>query len=453
MTPLDRRIIAVAAPAIGGYFGMILFDVANIFWIGKLGVNAVAGASSASFIVWTLFGLMQTTIAGCNSLVAQFFGAGKRDEAHAVVREAIWLSLGISLVMTGVLLPVHGRLFEWMGLDADARGQAMSYFGLLVYGLPISFLYYLSGTIFNAYGDTRRATMTMTFALAVNMILDPVLMLGWGGFPALGLRGAAVALIISHTVGTIVRVVWLRRLNCICGVAEMLRPTWDHAARIVTIGVPVALTSGAWSLVYPLLTRLITPFGMAPVSAVGTCFRLESFPYYIGMGLSVAMAALVGQAVGSGDTDAVRKTVRRGLLLSTVMTLPFAALYVTIPERLVGLLTTDADTIAHGGRYLTAIGWFELFMGWELLFGGVFTGLGRTLPMMLITLPCMIGRIPLAWLLAYHFEWGAVGIWWAISLTTFGKGAGLAVLYWLLPEKTVTPTSFPNPHVVLVSDG
>jgi len=439
LSPLDRRIIAVAAPAIGGYFGMILFDVANIFWIGKLGVKAVAGASSASFIVWTLFGLMQTTIAGCSSLVAQFFGAGRRDEAHAVIRESIWLSLLIGLAMMGVLIPVQGSLFGWMGLDEEARSQAMSYFGLLVYGLPISYLYYLTGTVFNAYGDTRRATATMTMALILNMILDPILMLGWGGFPALGLRGAAIALLVSHAFGTVVRLLWLRHLNCISGFAEMMRPTWAHVGRILTIGTPVALTSGAWSLVYPLLTRLITPFGMAPVSAVGTCFRLESFPYYIGMGLNVAMAALVGQAVGAGDADALRQTVRRGVLVSTVMTLPFAFLYVAVPERLVSLLTTDADTIAHGGRYLNAIGWFELFMGWELLFGGVFTGLGRTLPMMMITLPCMIGRIPLAWFLAYHLQWGVVGIWWAISLTTFGKGAGLALLY-----KMGTPYSFSN---------
>lgn len=408
---------------------MVLFDVANIFWIGKLGVKAVAGASTASFIVWTLFGLMQTTIAGCSSLVSQCEGAGKREDAHAVVRESMWLSLVFSLVGVAILSQTHGSIFAWMGLDDDARRQAVSYFGVILYGLPISFLYYLTGTIFNAYGDTGRATATMTLALGLNMVLDPILMLGWGGFPALGLRGAAIALLISQTVGLAIRLLWLRRLNEIGPFAGFFRPEFLFWKRILAIGLPVALTSGAWSLVYPFLTKLITPFGMAPVSAIGTCFRLESFPYYIGMGLNVAMAALVGQAVGAGDEEMVRKTVRRGLLLSTVMTLPFAVLYVAVPERLVSLLTTDAETIAHGGRYLTAIGWFEVFMGWELLFGGVFTGLGRTLPMMAITLPCMIGRIPLAWFLAYHLDWGAVGIWWAISLTTLGKGAGLAALY------------------------
>ena len=372
---------------------------------------------------------MQTTIAGCSSLVAQCHGAGKREEAHAVVREAIWLSLALGIGMAAALLPSHGAIFAWMGLDDEAHRQATGYFGLILYGLPISFLYYLTGAIFNAYGDTKRATATMTIALAVNMVLDPILMLGWGGFPPLGLQGAAIALLASHTIGVSIRLVWLRRRDCIPSPAQMARPTFAHAGRIVSIGLPVALTSGAWSLVYPLLTRLITPFGMAPVSAVGTCFRLESFPYYIGMGLNVAMAALVGQAVGAGDGELMRKTVRRGLFLSTMLTLPFAALYLTIPERLVALLTNDAGTIAHGARYLWAIGWFELFMGWELLFGGVFTGLGRTFPMMAVTLPCMIGRIPLAWLLAYHLDWGAVGIWWAISLTTLGKGAGLAALF------------------------
>ena len=118
------------------------------------------------------------------------------------------------------------------------------------------------------------------------------------------------------------------------------------------------------------------------------------------------------------------------------MLVPFLALFLVFPHWLMGFMTDDQALIAHGADYLFIIGILEIFMAWEMVLGGVFTGLGITWPTLLITVPFTVGRVPAAWFLAYHLEMGVTGIWWAISLSSFAKGVGLFILYHYMKRKT-----------------
>jgi putative MATE family efflux protein len=433
---IDRSIWTVAAPAMGGFLGVILFDIVDIFWIARLGPDAMAGVASASFIVWTIYAVMQTTCSGCNSLVAQAFGAKDEATAHRVTVEASWLSLFLSLGLVALCLVGLERPFAWMGLSAITTQYALEYFRIMVWGIPVLFLYVLSGHIFNAYGETRTSNLIMGVALVFNLVLDPVLMFGWLGFPKFGIGGASLATIFSQVIGLCLRWYWLRKMRFIPALAEFARPfPLRHSRRILVIGLPNALTNLLWSLVYPALTKLITPFGMAPLSGMGLCHRLESFPYFAGVGMGVAMSTLVGQAVGRGDFAEVGNIVRRGHYLISWIMVPFALVFLVFPASILTFFTDHPETIRNGAEYLFVIGICELFLGWEMAFSGVFTGLGRTLPTLWITVPFTLGRIPLGWLLGHYLGFGSIGIWWAISLSTFGKGVGLFLLFRLLYRK------------------
>ncbi len=440
----DRQIIALAGPAALGFLGMILFDVANIFWIGRLGSKAVAGLASSGFVIWTLYAVMQITVSGAASLISQFKGAGKQESAREVVTQATWLSLAMSALIMVPAIPCQEYPFTLMGLDAESMAHAVAYFRVLIWGMPLTYLYFLAGHVFNAQGDTPTGTKTMGIALVINMILDPILIFGLLGLPALGVGGAALATLISQFFGLAIRIILMLRKGFIGEAGSFIRWETSHVRAIFRIGVPNALTNMVWSLVYPLLTRLITPFGMAPVSGVGICHRLESFPYFSAMGMGIAMTTLVGGAIGRNRPEEAALIVRRGLTMVSVLMIPFVALYILVPSGLVGLLTGDSETIRHGGEYLFAIGVFEMFLGWELLLGGVFTGLGRTLPTLLITLPFTLARIPLGYALSSIPWLGVKGIWWAISLSTLGKGLGLAILFRRTDLSKLAP-AFRNP--------
>ena len=431
-----RRVFNITFPAIAGFLGLILFDIIDIYWIEKLGTRAVAGVASAGFIVWSLYSIMQVTGAGCSSLVAQFHGAGRRRRAWEAIVQSSWLSMLLAFFITAAFLPYIDKPFAWMGLDPDTASLAVEYFYIILLGFPLIFLDMLAGNVFNAYGDNRISNGIMLFCLLINMVLDPIMMFGWWGFPAMGAAGAAWATVISHVLSLVMRAAVLRAKNYMPPLTDFFRFRTFYYRRIVRIGLPNAATSWVWSIVYPFLTRLITPFGMIPLSAVGICHRLESFPYFTAVAFGIAMTSLTGFSVGRREPEKIDQILAAGLRVSTLITLPFLVLFLAFPHHLVGLLTDDQMLIAHGADYLFIIGLLEVFMSWEMVIGGVFTGLGITYPTLFITIPFTVGRIPAAWFLAYYLEMGVTGIWWAISLSSLAKGLGLLALYRYMKTRT-----------------
>ncbi|HPW57129.1 MAG TPA: MATE family efflux transporter [Candidatus Rifleibacterium sp.] len=439
-----KRVFNISLPAIGGFLGLIAFDLIDIYWIEKLGTRAVAGVASAGFIVWSLYSIMQITGAGCSSLVAQFHGAGRRRRAWEAIVQSSWLSLLLAALITFLFLPYLDRPFAWMGLEPDTAALAVEYFYIILLGFPLIFLDMLSGNVFNAYGDNRISNGIMIICLIANMILDPVMMFGWWGFPAMGAAGAAWATVISHVLSLIMRGYVLRRRNYIPPLLSFFKFRTFYYRKIIRIGLPNAATSWVWSIVYPFLTRLITPFGMTPLSAVGICHRIESFPYFTSIAFGIAMTSLTGYSVGRREHDRIDGILIAGLRSATLILLPFLVIFLIFPHQLVGLLSDDPLLIAYGADYLFIIGLLEIFMAWEMVIGGIFTGLGITYPTLFITIPCTVGRVPLAWLLAYYFGMGVSGIWWAISLTTCMKGLGLLALYRYTRRKTAGFTQLNN---------
>jgi putative MATE family efflux protein len=428
--PLDREIFNIAVPAFLGSLGFVLFDIINIFWVGRLGTTAIAGVASAAFLTWAVYAAMAATTAGANSLIAQAFGAGKTEEARHTAVEAAWLSFAGSLLIMALLLPSIPLIFRLMGLQPDTAAYARQYLTIYVCALPLYYLCNLAGSVFNAYGDTRTNVLIMSASVALNIAMDPVLILGWLTGRPLGVPGAAAASVISTTMALALQVVFLRRRGYLPPLAQTLRlPVFTRAARMLKIGVPAASVNVVWSLVYPALTAIITRFGEAPLAGLSVCFRLEGVPYFLGIGFSTAMATLVGQNFGRGDMRRVVQVVTRGRLLITALLLPVALAFIFIPELLVRPMTSDPEVIANAARYLRTVGYFEIFLGWELLFEGVFTGLGHTRDYMFISVPLTLARWPAAWLLAITFGFGTPGIWWAITLSTFAKGAWASWLF------------------------
>ena len=276
----------------------------------------------------------------------------------------------------------------------------------------------------------------MILCLIINGVLDPMLMFGWLGCPKLGVEGAAYATLIGHLVSFITRAILLRKRNYIPPLKYFFTKKVHYLKEILKIGLPNAAASWVWSMVYPILMRQITPFGVIQVSAIGVCHRLESLPYFVAQGFGIASTSLVGYYLGKHETEKIDKVVDYCLYLSSITIVPFMIFYLFLPHRLIMLLSDKFDLIDAGAGYLYIVGVFEIFMCYENLLNGVFTGLGKTLPTTLVTMPLTIGRIPLAWFFATYLGWGINGIWWAISFSTFLKGLGLIILYKYYKKKT-----------------
>lgn len=428
--PLDREIYRIAVPAFIGYLAYILFDITDIFWMGKAGTDTVAGFSSGGFLSWVMISAMNATNVGANSLIAQSFGAGRRKRARRIAHEAIWLSLAAAFIIGSVFFFSKGFLFKFMGLAPATALNANLYIITYILFYPAFYLCQLFGSIFNAYGDTKTNVIIMSGSVVINMILDPVLILGYGTGLAFGIKGAVVASSIAAICASIVQFHYLRKKNYIAPL-KIIRyfPAFRNSRELLAIGLPSACTAVTWSFVYPLMTPIISRFGMEPLAAIKVCFCMEDFPYNLGMGFSIAMAALVGQAYGRGDFDKARQYVLRGLQILSILLVPMVLCFIFIPELLGSLLNPDPKVVKHVADYLFIIGLGELFLGWELLFQGAFNGLGLSKIYMYILLPLTLIRLPVAYVLAVVCGFGTIGIWSTVTVTTILKGILLYLLF------------------------
>ena len=248
---------------------------------------------------------------------------------------------------------------------------------------------------------------------------------GWYGFPELGISGAAWASVVAQILALLLSIYFLNRKKFIPKFSltgkELLKI--KIISRILAIGAPIALGGFFFSLIYIGLTAIISQFGTNAIAAIGVCHRIEGIAWFACVGFSAAASTLVGQFIGAKNIKQAEKAAWWVTGYGGVTLLIVSIIFYLFPAELMSVFTSEKEVQNIGVEYFRIIAIFEIFLAFEVIMEGAFSGAGYTLPVMLVTVPITALRIPLAWLLAIKLEMGTEGIWWAIAITTFLKGA------------------------------
>jgi len=421
---VHRAIFSLALPGMATMVFIALYELVDAFWVGKLGAEALAAVSGSSFIIWALYSLSEWVGVGVYALVARAYGVLDYKRASEVTSQGIGAVLLLALVFMALGLAYLDPLLNWMQLETEVHQLAREYLTVILLGLVTIFLLVLYDAAFRGSGDALTPSLIIGGFLVFNAILDPFLIFGVGPFPRLGVQGAAWATVISRLLGLVACALLLKRRH----IHPRLRlPSELSLIRsILRIGFPIAFGHLIFSLVYVGLARIISLFGTAPLAALGVCHRIEGVAYFACVGFGEAAATLVGQNLGAGRLRQAENSAWWTVLYGIVATGVVAIFFVLIPERLMALFIADPEVIREGARYLRIVGFFEIFLGVEVILEGAFSGAGDTVPPMMISIPLTTLRLPLAYFLSGVLQWGTSGIWWAIALSTFLKGVLLA---------------------------
>ncbi|MBN1153704.1 MATE family efflux transporter [candidate division KSB1 bacterium] len=417
---IDKSIFRLSLPAMVSMISIMLFEFIDLFWIGKLGSEAVAAMGAASFVVWTLKSLANCVAAGLNALVSR--NAGSRNYQ----RMSIWASQGVMLTMLFTILlaaltfSINLFLFDLLGLEPNVAKDAQNYTLIITLGLVFIYQTISLENIFRAAGNTLIPMIVIVFTLFLNAILDPFFIFGWYGFPQMGMPGGALASVISHSIGFIILSSLLKHIRI--KFKFILKDFVAHSLEILRIGTPIGLLGGIFSIIYIILSKNIAYFGTAPMAAISICHRIEGIPFFIAFGFSTAVAAIVGQNIGAGNPDRAEKATHRSLIYASVFLLFSSILFILFGEELMSFFINDAEVIKIGSDYLFAIAIFEVFLGPEIMLEGAFTGAGDTKPPFLISIPLTLLRVPASYLFSITLDYGVNAIWWVIGTTTMLKG-------------------------------
>ncbi len=353
-----------------------------------------------------------------------------------------------------------GAMFAFMNTPPEVTALARDYLRTYFLGLPLIYGFFCVDATFRASGDTRTPLLLLSVSVACTLLLDPVLILGLGGAPRLGIAGAAVALVATRGAAFAIGVWLLRRRGMLLapgrhvGVEALHLSEMDDEAprapsvprlaaamprigdvraillvaqRVLRIGLPTAVTGVIFSFIYVALTRTTTHFGTPALAALGLGHRIESWLYMFGIGFGATAAAVVGQNLGARQVERAERAGWITMAFAMAPALVMAIASLAIPETLARVFTDDPTVVDETAMYLRINALSQLLLPAEVVLEGALGGAGDTVPPMITSTALTAMRIPLAaWWAAL---WGPVGIWWAISITAAGRGVAMMLLW------------------------
>jgi putative MATE family efflux protein len=414
----------VALPAVIANLLMTAFHNVDTFWIGRsLGAESLAAVTGAVFWVWLVISVGEMVSIGLDAIAARRHGERRPADAARTVGDGFVLALLLGGAIAVATPFVLGLLFRLLGTSDAVSGIGRAYLGTYFLGMPLIFGFFAVDAAFRARGDTRTPLWILAGTTVLGLALDPVLIRGIGPFPALGVRGAALATLVPRGLACVIGVMLLRRR----GMLQWGTPRWPVLGTIVRIGAPAAATGVVFSFIYVLLTRITTQFGTPALAALGLGFRMESVVYVASVGMGAAVAAIVGQSLGAGDAA---RAARAGWISTGVVSAVGVAMAVAsllFAERFAGIFSDDPAVIAEAARYLRISAFSQLFLGAEVVLESAMAGAGWTLIPMLLSTGITALRLPVgAWAAS---QWGTTGLWWTIAITAALRGLVMVALW------------------------
>ncbi|HEX6107044.1 MAG TPA: MATE family efflux transporter [Gemmatimonadales bacterium] len=421
--PLRPAILRLALPAVGTTLFQVLFNITDTFWVGRtLGSSALAAVSLASYSVWVIVSIGELVGVGLTAVASRRHGERDPDAAARATGTALWLGLALGLLVAigGTAgLPAVLRLME---AEGEVAALARDFLVIQLLGAFLVYGYFVVTAAFRSAGDTRTPFLLLGASVLVNLVLDPLMILGWGPIPALGVYGAALATVLTRGLSFVVGIELLRRRG---GVRFGFAPR--VALTMTRIGTPTMLTGVLFSVIYMLLVRVVGEFGTPAIAALGVGHKIEGMSYMICIGFALAAETLVGQNLGAGQPARARQagwlTARIAAVPSTVL----AIVFLLVPEALIGVFSADPAVIHAGSLYLRTAAVAQFALAFEIVLEGGLTGAGYTLWTMIVVVGLSAIRVPLAMVVAPAF--GLLGVWWILALTAIARAGAMSALW------------------------
>ena len=422
--PILKTLTKLAIPIMASSFLGTLYNITDMAWIGLLGSKAVAGVGVGGMFTWLSQGLAAMARMGGQVQVAQCIGRGERDRAHGFAQAAVQLATLMGMAYAVISLVFTRQMVAFFQLtDPEAQTAALSYTKIACGLIVFSFLTLTMTGLYTAQGDSKTPFLANLIGLITNMILDPVLILGPGPFPKLGVVGAAIATVTAQAIVMtmmILGVIIQKKENVLKGIRLTAKIPKEYLGGLCRIGIPTAIQGMAYCAISMVLTRMVSAYGAEAVATQRVGGQIESISWNTADGFAAALNAFIAQNYGAGKMDRVRKGYRASLWTVGIWGLLISFVFICFPQAIADIFFHEPKAVAIAVGYLVIIGFSEAFMCVELTTVGALSGLGRTRLCSIISIAFTSARIPLAIILGGLI--GLSGIWWALSITSIIKG-------------------------------
>ena len=418
---IPRLLLLFSLPMLAASSLQVVQNVINGIWIGNFLDRDALAASQASFpLLFIMMALGGGFSLAANILIAQFVGARRFREVRTVVQTST-----VAMLILSILLMILGQIFAIPILRAintspEVMVIAAHYLRLILFGLPWGFGLFLLSSNLRGAGDSTTPMRFLALSIILTIVLDPMLMLGWLGFPLYGLPGTALASIIAQLVAFVGLALYMRKHD------YLVAPRWRQLRidpkvlwLLIKLGFPPAIQQSIVSFSLLVITAILNGFGTEVTAAFNIAMRIDSVAFMPAMTIGMAVATLVGQNIGAGKLERIAPIFRWGLLFGVSISLFISLFAILTPGMLMRVFTHDQQLISEGIGYLRIVGITYVIFAALFVANGVINGAGQT---MATTLFSVIGllllRVPLAKYLAHTMQ-SPRGVWYAMLISVF----------------------------------
>ncbi len=428
---LYRRLITLALPIMGANLLQTLYNLADTYFLGFLGREAVSAPAVAFTIILFLVVFGMGFSMAATTLISQAKGKEDQEGIDFYASQIFVLMLALSVVMAAAGLVFTRPLLRLMQVPADVFPLVEAYLRIIFLGIPFMFVFFIYRGILQGVGNSITPFRIQLVTVIFNVAIDPLLIFGIGPFPAMGVEGAALATVIARITASAMSVPSL--ISGRYGVRirrEFLRPRRDAMRLISRIGFPTAFGQGVSALGFVVLQGVVNILGAAVIAAFGIGNRIIGIFMMPAMGLSQATAVIVGQSLGAKNL----KEAKRGVSLSISTVLVFIGAGMTLTffygQHLVRFFIDDPEVIALGAEMFRIVSVSVVFYSLFMVINGAFQGGGDTKPIMVMNILRLWGfRVPFAYVAVLILEAGASGIWWSMFFSNLLVALGYIILY------------------------
>lgn len=420
--PVGSHLVAMAVPVLYGITTMMLQNFIDMWFIGQVGVSELAALSFAFPILMIVTSVAIGLGAGTSSVVARAIGANNSRRARRLATDSLILSFGITAVICAVGILTIKPLFLLLGAPEEMIPLIAGYMRILYIGVPFVVVGMVGMSSMRATGDTRLPSLLMVIAAVVNVILDPILIFGFGPVPAMGLDGAAMAALIARGAiffGTL----YLMRVRLDLLTFHRPDPLEMSASwrDILHVGLPAAGTNAIIPIATAVITAMLAKYGPETVAGFGVASRVESLTLVGFYALSAVIGPFVGQNMSSGRADRIFEALKLCTLFCLAIGLALAAILALSGNFIASLFSENPEVISIAGMFLLIVPISYGTYGMVMVMNASFNGMGKPMPAVHISVGRMvIIYIPLAMLLDHWL--GVRGIFIAYAIANVVTG-------------------------------
>ena len=409
---ITKAILLLSIPMVLELVMESIFAVADIFFVSKLGSDAVAIVGTTESVMTIVYAVGIGLSMAATAIVSRRTGEGNSEGAASAAVQAIWVSIIAALPISAVGILYSKEILILMGMPDEIISTGYLYTAIMLGSNFVIMLIFIINAIFRGAGDAAIAMKVLTAANLINLILDPILIFGWGPFPELGIMGAAVATSIGRALGVFIQLFYLfKRSGRITILQKHLKFKLDTMKKLIRlsfggIGQFIIATSSWIGLV-----RIMNEFGSEAVAGYTIAIRIVVFSLLPSWGMSNAASTLVGQNLGAEKPDRAEKSVWYCGFVNMIFLMIIAVFFNVYSEFLVSIFTQETGVIKVGSECLRYLSYGYIFYAYGMITIQAFNGAGDTITPTIINFFCFwLFEIPVALWMSFNLELNETGV-------------------------------------------